>query len=223
MTWQYPILRVTCSGREPLHLPFPLGCPMQAKLTVYKGKAKQQELLLELPAMVGRSGAVGVTVKHPVVSRQHCEIFEADGLVKVRDLGSTNGTSVRGKKVSEAILRPGDRFTIGSFTFEVDYECPAEANGGEDDEGRTQVVSPAPAKARRRAPEQPPQDEEPADAFAPAMGERVPQARPKQHAAASAMDVGHDLGPDPTFEDLLNDFFGGFQGRDMEDFLKGLE
>lgn len=197
---------------------------MQAKLVVYKGKAKQQELLLDLPAMVGRADTVAVTVKHPVVSRQHCEIFEAEGVVKVRDLGSTNGTSVHGEKVSEAVLRPGDRFTIGSFTFVVDYECLPDASGGEKVEQSVETA-PAPKNVRRHAVEETrsPQDEEPTGDFAPSVGERVPRAKPRQRAVASVMSPGHDLGPEPTFEELLDDFFGAVQGRDLEDFLKGLE
>ncbi len=100
---------------------------MQVKILVARGKAKKKQVVLELPVIVGRSEDVDLTIPHPAVSRQHCELFEAGGRVRVRDLGSTNGTRVAGKKVPEAVLRPHDRFTIGPFTLVVDYQDVRDA------------------------------------------------------------------------------------------------
>jgi hypothetical protein len=104
-----------------------LSFPMQAKLIVIGGKANRRALSLNVPVIVGRSRGVGLTIAHPMVSRQHCEIFETDGVLRLRDLGSTNGTFVSGKKVSEAVLRPHDKFSIGPLTFEVDYDYVGDA------------------------------------------------------------------------------------------------
>jgi len=236
---------------------------MQAKLVVYKGKTKIRERLLELPAIVGRSGDVAVAIKHPVISRQHCEIVESGGLVKVRDLGSTNGTSVRGKKVAEAVLRSGDRFTIGSFTFQVEYLSLGSAMGEEDAEPAEAEEAPAPRRHTRPAKEEPPrreeapqrdetpQPEEPPDDFAAQEEQPVssdtgwdvasseeeildvaseaqpeaaaaPREKPKKRAAAPAQTSALDGDEEPDFEALLDDFFGALQGRDLEQFLKGL-
>lgn len=100
---------------------------MQAKLTVTGGKANKSQLSLAVPVIVGRSRAAGLTIAHAMVSRQHCEIFEAGGTLRIRDLGSTNGTYVGGNKVEEAVLRPHDQFTIGPLTFEIDYEFVADS------------------------------------------------------------------------------------------------
>ena len=94
---------------------------MEAKLIVVGGKANKTEVALQLPAVVGRSREAGVTVAHPMISRQHCEIFEQDGLLMVRDLGSLNGTIVEGQRVSEAPLCPGSQLTVGPLTFRADY------------------------------------------------------------------------------------------------------
>ena len=68
---------------------------MQAKLVVVDGESEcPRNSNLELPAVIGRSRTTDVTVGHPLVSRQHCEVFEADGLLMLRDLGSLNGTFV---------------------------------------------------------------------------------------------------------------------------------
>jgi hypothetical protein len=95
---------------------------MQVKLMVIGGKANRKDLSLKLPVIVGRSRTAGLTISHPMVSRQHCEIFEDGGLLRIRDLGSTNGTYVGGNKVEQSILRPRDQITVGPLTFEVEYE-----------------------------------------------------------------------------------------------------
>jgi predicted component of type VI protein secretion system len=65
---------------------------------------------------------------HPLVSRQHCELYEADGQLMVRDLGSLNGTFVNNQKVSEAPLPPGELLTIGTVTFRAVYESQGEVS-----------------------------------------------------------------------------------------------
>ncbi len=109
------------------------GIGMQAKLVVVAG-AKPATLSLKLPAIVGRSRESNVKVKHHHISRSHCEIFEIDGELAVRDLGSANGTFVNGQRIDEPVLLgEGDELTIGSVTFEAVYDprrCDA-ARGAE--------------------------------------------------------------------------------------------
>ncbi len=100
---------------------------MHVTILITKGQGKARKVSLELPVIIGRAPEVGLSIAHPAVSRQHCEITEAAGFVKVRDLGSTNGTRVGNKKVPEAILRPHGKFSIGPLTFQVDYHYVGEA------------------------------------------------------------------------------------------------
>jgi predicted component of type VI protein secretion system len=95
---------------------------MEAKLVVVGGKANRSEVKLKLPAMLGRGRDVDVTVAHATVSRHHCLIYELDGALVVRDNGSLNGTVVDGKRIKEALLRPGQSLTIGPLTFRAEYE-----------------------------------------------------------------------------------------------------
>ena len=67
---------------------------MDAKLVVVGGDAKAAEIKLRLPTIIGRGRGASLALPHPLVSRQHCEIFEANGQLMVRDLGSLNGTFV---------------------------------------------------------------------------------------------------------------------------------
>ncbi|MEM9704096.1 MAG: FHA domain-containing protein [Planctomycetota bacterium] len=55
------------------------------------------------------------------VSRRHCCVAEASGKVRVRDLGSLNGTWVNGKRVNrEAPLEPGDVLRVGDVGYKLD-------------------------------------------------------------------------------------------------------
>lgn len=101
---------------------------MEAKLIVIRGKANKGEVALSLPTTIGRSRDADLTVAHPMVSRHHCEIFEADGALMVRDLGSLNGTFVNGERVSEAELPPNAEITVGPLTFRAEYEHAGEGD-----------------------------------------------------------------------------------------------
>lgn len=90
---------------------------LQVKLVVVGGEAEETEHRLQLPATLGRSRIVDVTLPHLLVSRRHCKLFEADGRLVVRDLGSLNGTFVGSESVQECVLRPGDLLTVGTVTF----------------------------------------------------------------------------------------------------------
>jgi hypothetical protein len=100
---------------------------MQVKLIVIGGRASKGEIVLTLPAWIGRHREATLTVGHPKVSRWHCELIEVKGDLVVRDTGSTNGTFVDGSRVQESIVKPGDRITIGPLTFVAVYE-PGEGS-----------------------------------------------------------------------------------------------
>ncbi len=120
---------------------------MDAKLIVIVGKASKPIVDLKLPTIIGRGREAGLTIAHPMVSRQHCVLFEEQGLLMVRDLGSTNGTFLQGQRIAVAPLLPGTEFTVGPLTFRTDYQYdgdPEEAppvqfkeepgRGGEEEE-----------------------------------------------------------------------------------------
>jgi predicted component of type VI protein secretion system len=101
---------------------------MEVKLVIVGGATAQaSEFAIQLPAVVGRSRSVDLPLANPLVSRRHCEIFEASGQVMVRDLGSLNGTFVGKTRVAdEAAVPPGSMLTIGAISFRADY---AGSNG----------------------------------------------------------------------------------------------
>lgn len=83
------------------------------------GEKKSVELLVERPLNIGRSKLNDICfINNEKISRQHCTIiYEANyGHYKIRDFGSTNGTILNGKKITEdAILIEGDKIAIGDI------------------------------------------------------------------------------------------------------------
>jgi hypothetical protein len=72
---------------------------------------------------LGRSRQCDVVLEDPNVSRQHAEIRPRGGSWVLTDLGSTNGSSVNGRRIdSPEVLKPGDEIEIGTsvITFEVE-------------------------------------------------------------------------------------------------------
>ena len=54
------------------------------------------------------------------VSKIHCLIVRTDGLLFIRDLGSTNGTKVNGQRVTRGALLPGDVLAFAGEKFRVE-------------------------------------------------------------------------------------------------------
>lgn len=95
---------------------------MKVVLVRFK-KGERRELVLEKDTtVVGRRPDSDLRVASQDVSRRHCEIAVAKGKVSVKDLGSSNGTYVNGKRVAESDLSAGDRLTIGPLTFVVQID-----------------------------------------------------------------------------------------------------
>lgn len=97
---------------------------MKVNLVVERGRTSVSKITLrKLPTTVGRHRSCRLQITSRQVSREHCIFDEQEGLLTVRDLGSSNGTLVNGQRVSmETVLEPGDRVEIGPVLFRVDYE-----------------------------------------------------------------------------------------------------
>ncbi len=70
--------------------------------------------------VLGRSRDCDVVLDDRSVSRRHAELVRhGDGFL-LRDLDSTNGSAVNGKRIREAAVQPGDDITVGTvaLTFE---------------------------------------------------------------------------------------------------------
>jgi pSer/pThr/pTyr-binding forkhead associated (FHA) protein len=69
--------------------------------------------------VVGRNQECDVRLDHKSVSKMHCVLVKTDGLLLLRDLGSTNGTRVNGTRVRRAALLPNDQLGIAHYKFRI--------------------------------------------------------------------------------------------------------
>jgi pSer/pThr/pTyr-binding forkhead associated (FHA) protein len=89
----------------------------------------RQLAVRRLPVTIGRGDEVDLPLSDRWVSRRHCEIFEQDGALALRDLGSRHGTLVNGHVVAETVLHPGDKIVIGMTTLVACYELSVSLRG----------------------------------------------------------------------------------------------
>lgn len=84
--------------------------------------ADQAEWILTPPITVGRSPMASVPIGDPSISRRHCQFsLNSQGALTVRDLGSMNGTYVDDRRITKAVLKPGDIVQIGAITLRVEW------------------------------------------------------------------------------------------------------
>jgi hypothetical protein len=72
---------------------------------------------------LGRSRQCEIVLDDPNVSRQHAEIRPRGGSWVLTDLGSTNGSSVNGRRIDgPEVLKPGDALEFGTsqMAFEIE-------------------------------------------------------------------------------------------------------
>ncbi|HUC86013.1 MAG TPA: response regulator [Candidatus Acidoferrales bacterium] len=108
---------------------------------------------------IGRGDGNSFQVIESSISGRHCEVrLQGAGLV-VRDLLSTNGTFVAGRKISEALLKPGETLRLGDVELRFEtgetQGLPGLAGGGKAAAGlpggKTRPVAPLPSVHRHPA------------------------------------------------------------------------
>jgi pSer/pThr/pTyr-binding forkhead associated (FHA) protein len=110
--------------------------------------------------LVGRKEDCDLRLEHKSVSKLHCVIVKTDGLLLLRDLGSTNGTRVNGQRVRRAALLPNDQLSIANYKFRVYLgpdlpDAPAAVASEHTQQLDAGEVADLLRKARARAAEKP--------------------------------------------------------------------
>jgi len=104
---------VTSINRITEHPPTKEAC-----LVVIYGPELGRKHNLETPSLtLGRSNKCDIQIDQESVSRAHSKILNGGKSVRIRDLGSTNGTYVNDELVEERTLVDGDLIKIGRTIF----------------------------------------------------------------------------------------------------------
>src|SRR5258705_4884853 len=83
------------------------------------------DLKMHAPLIVGRAPTCDVSVPDPTISRRHAELVVDDDQVTLRDLGSSNGRFVNGRKVAAATLEVDDLVAFGKVAFRLATFIPS--------------------------------------------------------------------------------------------------
>jgi len=167
---------------------------------------------------LGRSRTATVRVDHESVSRSHALLTFDQGRATVKDLNSSNGTFVRGRRVlNETRLVDGDRIQLGAAVLELRLVAPPGISE------RTAMIDPAllapkppplppappagatsPDSPPERQPEPPAAPASTAPARLPAPpGEAVAEAAPP--AAPAPLPPARELVPPPLPQAAVTD------------------
>jgi len=92
-----------------------------AELKVVGGKHAGQVISLNRRKfLIGREQDCQLRPNSEMVSRHHCVFSVDEYSVRLRDLGSTNGTLVNGERIrKDVVLVAGDKVIIGNLEFEL--------------------------------------------------------------------------------------------------------
>jgi EAL domain-containing protein (putative c-di-GMP-specific phosphodiesterase class I) len=86
---------------------------------VHGGERLSTIQLSPLPFRIGRRAGLQLTLAVTSVSREHAEFYADGDRLRLRDLGSTNGTFVNRKRVRDEAVRDGDILHFGECEFRL--------------------------------------------------------------------------------------------------------
>jgi DNA-binding winged helix-turn-helix (wHTH) protein len=114
---------------EPGNEPSPAGQPR----LIYQGR---QVALREGENLLGRAGEAVASIDSPTVSRRHARILVSRGKATLEDLGSRNGTYLRGARLRGASdLVDGDEILIGKVRLIFKHVLAADSTLADSAEG----------------------------------------------------------------------------------------
>jgi FHA domain len=93
---------------------------LRAELKVIGGKQSGNRIALPPKFLIGREQDCQLRPNSDLVSRHHCMFTLDDYTLRLRDLGSTNGTLVNNEPLDgQTVLKTGDNVRVGNLEFEV--------------------------------------------------------------------------------------------------------
>jgi pSer/pThr/pTyr-binding forkhead associated (FHA) protein len=147
----------------------------QWQVKALTGPLSGKMILIDGTKVIGRDPGCDIVVTGAHVSRRHAELSIRSGKLWVKDLGSSNGSFVNGKRNDETVLKNGDEVKFDAVTFKI--VGPAEQEESFDEADMTQFRPAVSAKPAAVAPA-------PVPAAAPVAP--APVASPKPAPVANA-------------------------------------
>jgi DNA-binding winged helix-turn-helix (wHTH) protein len=112
--------------------------------------------LREGETVLGRDHLAGIRIPSEGISRRHARIVVAESAATLEDLGSKNGTYLRGEKIGEPkALEDGDSIRLGSVTLSlrvVSGEGSTATEIGPSSAGEVSLPAPPGRGKKRRTP-----------------------------------------------------------------------
>ncbi len=181
---------------------------------VYRGQNPSQRLQLRRsPATIGRDPGADVLLDSGHVSRIHARLFFDQTGMRLVDAGSTNGFSIQGRRLREAMVTADD--VVALCDFELRFR-PLYARseplprdlppGWADDVDADEAELPDPDTGLRRMPTPPPPQPVPLPRDPTIPVEAAPTTGPESEADEPDEDDDDELAPDlPPLLDTLRD------------------
>jgi pSer/pThr/pTyr-binding forkhead associated (FHA) protein len=95
----------------------------RATVVILSGDAAGTEFELNRPNIsMGRGSEADWKFADDAMSKEHAALEFANGGIRLRDLGSMNGTRLNDSEVRAADLKNGDRFQLGNHAFQFVLE-----------------------------------------------------------------------------------------------------
>jgi hypothetical protein len=117
---------------------------MDARLRVVRGPLSGETIRVPRgKLLIGRETDCHLRLDSKSVSAHHCVLLLDEYTLRIRDLGSTNGTFLNGNRIGkhESILLHDDTISIDELTFQIDLSQPADREAATAEEVQP-VVSP---------------------------------------------------------------------------------
>ncbi len=93
---------------------FPLPRRTISLVVFHRQGAEVVPLLPETEIVIGREAPADIVIADRTLSSQHARFMLSEGELIVEDLGSTNGTYLRGETIQRETIKPGEEVRLGT-------------------------------------------------------------------------------------------------------------
>ncbi len=96
---------------------------MDINILITKTDGRKKSIpLTKKTTTLGRDADCDLRIPIDSCSRKHCQFTLQDNSLRIKDLGSSNGTFVNNQRINETRLNDGDKLTIGPVVLTVQIE-----------------------------------------------------------------------------------------------------